>query len=31
MRGLLRVLRSEQPSLRPTQIDVDAQTTAASW
>ncbi|MCB0934441.1 MAG: type I polyketide synthase [Mycobacterium sp.] len=29
MRGLLRVLGSEQPSLRPTQIDVDAQTTAS--
>ena len=29
MRGLLRVLGSEQPSLRPTQIDADAQTTAS--
>lgn len=28
LRGLLRVLGSEQPSLRPTQIDVDARTTA---
>ena len=28
LRGLLRVIGSEQPSLRPTQIDVDARTTA---
>ncbi len=28
VRGLLRVIGSEQPSLRPTQIDIDARTTA---
>lgn len=28
LRGLLRVIGSEQPSLRPTQIDVDARTSA---
>ncbi len=28
LRGLLRVIGSEQPALRPTQIDVDARTTA---
>ncbi|HUO40468.1 MAG TPA: SDR family NAD(P)-dependent oxidoreductase, partial [Mycobacterium sp.] len=28
LRGLLRVIGSEQPGLRPTQIDIDARTTA---